>query len=178
MLNRAYENRWIFNLIMVPLCICTLIETTPRFTDLQGKMQLSIYPLLKFVRLEQGSWELFAPTPDHVNVRVGAHIYWNDGGYTLWQTPDWHSMSRWEKFRNFRRMAFFDGLWRPESELAWTPFCKNLSRQYCRSDRSIESIVLFVERDVIAPPKDNWRPAYAVPRYSTYQQLIIWRPNE
>ncbi len=167
----VYAGFFVFGAIM-------LIDAVPQYTQLHGELKKTIDPVLD-AGLWQGSWDLFAPTPDHVNTRIGAHFNWADGSQTTWLQPDWHEMSAWEKMRNFRIMAHYDGIWLLGNSLARAPFCEYLAKHEA-GDRlaELEYITLFYDRDDIPVPDDQWREAYSAPRYRERSQLHTWFADE
>ena len=152
-----------------------LIDAVPQYTLLHGRLKDAVDPYLDVTGLWQGSWELFAPSPDHVNVRVRATLHWSDGTQTAWEQPCWHTMSPLQKMREFRKMSYYDGLWRPSNRAAWSAFCEKLVelKSPCRAAR-IDRIVMYQDRDVIPPPTTKWRPAYAAPDYTATYRIHTW----
>jgi hypothetical protein len=174
-LHKLYWNRFLVYACLAGLGGIMLLDAAPQYTLLHSNLKRMIDPVLDKTGLWQGSWELFAPIPDHVNVRVGANLKWADGRQTTWLQPNWHEMSAWEKMRNFRRMSYFDELWQSANSPAWDPFCQYLANEQS-AGKSVEltSMVLFQDRDVIALPSDQWRPAYSAPQYGIHSKLITW----
>ena len=178
-LKRLYWNRRVFYAGLTLMGGMMLIDAVPQYTLLHGKLKQAIDPALDVTGLWQGSWALFAPMPDHVNVRVTAELNWGDGSQTVWQQPNWQSMSPWAKMRYFRQMSYYDGLWRSSNAAAWEPFCEKLAEQESRAKTgALKSIVLFQQRDVIPHPARQWRTAYGSPRYSERSQLYTWVVDE
>lgn len=157
-----------------------LIDASPQYTKLHGQFKQWIDPVLDVTGLWQGTWELFGPEPDHVNVRVGALIRWKDGTKTIWYQPNWHELHSWQKARAFREMSYYDNLWRDMNSAAWEPFCEKLAEiESAKSGGEIQSMDLFQERDVILEPtRENWRAAYGPPEYSRPTPFYRWLANE
>ena len=177
-MRKLYFNRYLFYFWLVLLGGMMLIDAAPRYTRLHGDAKDWVDPFLDFTGLWQGSWELFAPTPDHVNVKVLAIIDWNDGSETIWGQPDWHEMSPWQKMRAFREMSYYDSLWRNGYSAAWAPFCEQLVAQESKgSIRTPESVSLYIAKDVIPPPHYEWRPAYSAPEYGEPTFIYRWTPD-
>jgi len=177
-LQKLYWNRPVVYAGWFVLGSLMLIEALPQYTQLHGNLKKTIDPVLD-AGLWQGSWDLFAPTPDHVNIRIGAHFNWIDGSQTTWLQPNWHEMSAWEKMRNFRVMAHYDGIWLLYNRLARGPFCDHLASEVDPEKRpDLEYITLFYDEDEIPPPSEEWRPAYSAPRYGQRSQLHTWFADE
>ena len=175
-----YWNRTAFYIGLLVIGGMMCIDAFPQYTRLHGKFKEWIDPALDITGLWQGSWELFAPEPDHVNVRVGAFLYWEDGSRTEWFQPNWSEMSSWQKARAFREMSYYDNLWREGHAAAWEPFCDDLAKRESEdSILELQSIILFQDRDVIeAPTSENWRIAYSPPEYQRRTKLYTWFPHE
>jgi hypothetical protein len=174
----AYYNRWLVYGLLTVLGGLMLPEAIPQYTLLHGRVREWFDPVLDFTGLWQGEWELFAPSPDHVNLRIGATIGWQGFESTEWMQPDWHNMSSWDRTRYFRQMSYYDNLARTENDQALVAFCRHLAReQSAQTDKRLTSITLFLQRDVIAPPDERWRVAYSAPQFAERQTLKVWVPN-
>ena len=103
-MGNLYYNRYLFYSGLLLLGGMMLIDAMPQYTRLHGRAKQWVDPLLDVTGLWQGSWELFAPKPDYVNIKILAIIQWNDGTETVWGQPDWNDMSPWQKMRAFRQM--------------------------------------------------------------------------
>ncbi|RLS56736.1 MAG: hypothetical protein DWH91_05920 [Planctomycetota bacterium] len=172
-----YNRRLVYGVLVILSCLM-LPDAIPQYTLLHGKLREWTDTVLDVTGLWQGSWELFAPTPDHVNVRVGATMTWEEGADTEWMQPDWHSMSPLARTRYFRQMSYYDNLARLANEHSSSAFCEHLAReQTARTYNKLTSITLFQQRDVIPPPDQQWRAAYTAPHFSSRQKLMIWVPD-
>jgi hypothetical protein len=172
-----YYNRWLVYSVLVFLGVPMLLDSVPQYTLLHGQLRQGVDPLLDVTGLWQGGWELFAPSPDHVNVKVGAIVRWQGEPDTLWEQPSWHDMSPWERIRHFRQMSYYDNLVHSSNAAAWPPFCEHLQRELSAGrKRELLSITLYQQRDVLDPPDKTWRPAYAAPAESRKRKLTQWTP--
>lgn len=179
MFGGLYWNRKLVYTCLVVFGALTLNDAVPQYTLLHGKLKDIADPVLDVTGLWQGSWALFAPTPDHVNVRIWARITWKDRTESIWHQPDWNSMSAWKKTRHFRQMSWYDGLWRSSNRPALEPFCRHLAtHQAQESFREVVMVQLYQDRDVIPPPSQKWRPAYSAPQYSVTSQLFTWTAHD
>ena len=155
-----------------------LLDAIPQYTLMHGKLRDVTDPILDVTGLWQGSWELFAPSPDQLNKRIGATLTWQDAEDTLWLQPDWQSMTPLGRSRYFRQMSYYDNLGNSSHQAAWRAMCEHLAKeQTADSSHTLTSITLFEERDVIAPPDKSWRPAYAAPQFNDGRTLIHWVPH-
>lgn len=174
-----YQNRLLFYGLLIPVGGLMLIDAVPRYTLLHGRLKDLTDPVMDVTGLWQGTWELFAPSPDQVNTRISAKVVWNDRPATDWRQPNWSVMSPWQKVRHFRRMSWYDGLCRSSNSAAWKPFCEHLVRQLTDNNPDeLKALVLYQERDVIPPPDKQWRRAYSVPKYGPPQRLYVWSGHE
>jgi hypothetical protein len=173
-----YHNRRLVYGTLIVLGSLMLLDAVPQYTLLHGKLRDWTDPVLDVTGLWQGSWELFAPTPDHVNVRIGAMMTWQSADNTYWLQPDWHRMTPLERSRHFRQMSYYDSLAKSADKTAWAEFCQHLANEKtANADNTLTSITLFEQRDVIAPPSQAWRTAYSEPQFSSQRVLLEWVPN-
>ena len=114
-----YRNRRIVYTGLIVFATLAAIDALPQYTVLHGKLKRWVDPILDVTGLWQGSWALFAPTPDHVNVRIGATLEGANGHRVVWSQPDWNAMTPWTKMRMFRQMSYYDNIWRGENSAAW-----------------------------------------------------------
>ena len=172
-----FNQRLVYGTLLV-LGSLMLLDAVPQYTLLHGKLRDGIDPVLDVTGLWQGSWGLFAPTPDQVNVRIGATITWQDAEDTDWMQPDWHSMTPLGRSRYFRQMSYYDNLVKSTDDPARVAFCEHLAKQQSATTfHELTSITLYEERDVIPPPSQKWRTAYSEPHFSGRRTLIVWVPN-
>lgn len=173
-----YFNRRLVYGVLIVLGSLMLLDAIPEYTLLHRKLREGTDPVLDVTGLWQGSWELFAPTPDQVNVRIGAAVTWRDTEYTLWMQPDWHGMTPLGRVRHFRQMSYYDSLARSASDKAYAAFCQHLADELtANTDRTLTSITLYEQRDVIPPSNQSWRAAYSKPQFSQPRTLIVWVPH-
>ncbi len=180
-MRELYFNRYLFYTCLLLVGGMMLIDATPLIGRLHGRAKEWVDPFLDFTGLWQNSWALFAPSPDQVNVQVGAVIHWSDGEISgPYYQPNWQAMTATQKMRSFREMAYFDSLWRDEFSAAWLPYCqKLLEEQSQNSSRVAVSVDLFCIQDKILPPTMDWRPAYSPPQFDpdSVQLLYQWSPD-
>lgn len=170
-----YSNRPFVFSLLITLYSLILIDACPDSTLLHTNLKSMIDPVLDVTGLWQGSWTLFAPSPDHVNTRVYARVHWGDGKVTRWEQPDWYQMSALRKIRNFRVMSYYDELWHSYNSAAWDPFCEYLSDYFIAQHGQVpDKIELYVQKDVLPPPSEEWRKAYSPPQFSSEEFLYTW----
>lgn len=107
------------NLLLGAWLLLVLVDALPRTSLLHQRLKNRVDPFLDVTGLWQGTWQLFAPGPDKIDVRVTAEISYADGRTRSWQSPDWRDMSGWQKFVNFRAMEYYDTVRRNENSAAW-----------------------------------------------------------
>ena len=154
-------------------------EVMPTYVLLHARAKQAIDPVLDVTGLWQGSWELFAPTPDRINVRIVATIQWKDGTSSTVCQPSWSEMSWWDRKRNFRLMSYYDNLWPDGNETAWQAFCEYISKRIVRQEnrQQIQQIVLTRYRDIIPHARESWRKAYSEPNYAVGEEIFTWTAN-
>lgn len=178
-MENLYFNRKLFYAALIGIGGVMLIDAIPQYTRLHGEAKKWVDPALDKTGLWQGSWELFAPTPDHLNVKLRAVIQWEDGSQSTWSQPNWHTMSPWQKMRYFREMSYYDNLWRDSNAAAWEPFCRDLAETESRkSNRTPKVISLYRHKDLISVPHFQWRPAYSPPQFESTSLIYSWVPDE
>ena len=103
----------------------------------------------------QGGWQLFAPDPDKINVSITANVSFPDGREVVWRTPDWRSMSAWQRFLRFREAEFIDNVRQDRNACVWPSFADCLGRSIAHPnepDLKPTMIVLTRHWVVIPPP--------------------------
>ncbi len=120
--------------------VLLFVDALPVSSLFHRRLKDWVHPFLSATGLWQGSWQLFAPEVDKIDVRVTAEISYADGSVRTWTSPDWRDMSAWEKFIHFREMEYFDSVRRDMNSGAW------------------ESLADFLARNVSAPGDSLAKP--------------------
>ena len=81
---RCVKKKHLINTFLVVLLFLILVDATPSTSLAHQKLKDTIDPLLDVTGLWQETWQLFAPEPDKVNVKVTAHITCADGSSRFW----------------------------------------------------------------------------------------------
>lgn len=118
-LTSLFLGAWLFLLF---------VDALPRTSLLHQRLKNWVDPFLDVTGLWQGSWQLFAPEADKIDVRVTAEINYADGSTRSWESPDWREMSSWQKFVNFRSMEYYDAVRRNDNSAAWDSLADYLAR--------------------------------------------------
>jgi len=105
-----------------------LIDVTPSLGAVHDSLRQGIDPIMDVTGLWQGTWQLFAPNVDKMNVRVEAEIVFSDGQRAVWHSPDWPRLSSWQRFVLFRHQEYYDNIRLDDSKLAWRPLARHLAR--------------------------------------------------
>lgn len=121
----AFLGAWLFVLF---------VDALPRTSLFHQRLKNWVDPFLDVAGLWQGSWQLFAPEVDKIDVRVTAEIAYADGSTRLWQSPDWRDVSSWQKFLNFRSMEYFDAVRNNDNSAAWESLADYLARTVPTAD--------------------------------------------
>ena len=118
----------------------------------------SLDAYLDVTGLWQGNWQLFAPEPDKINVAVSADVTFSDGREVAWRSPDWRSLSAWQRFLLFREAEFIDNIRSDENAAGWPTFADYLGRNILHPDDpklKPKKIVLTRHWVIIPPPDDE-----------------------
>lgn len=108
------------------LLVC--VDALPRTSLLHQRLKDWVDPFLDVTGLWQGTWQLFAPAADKIDIRVTAEISYADGSSRWWESPDWRDMSSGQKFVHFRAMEYYDTVRRDENRAAWESLADYLAR--------------------------------------------------
>ncbi|MES2920416.1 MAG: hypothetical protein V4819_02650 [Verrucomicrobiota bacterium] len=104
------------------------VDALPRTSQFHQRLKDWVDPFLDVTGLWQGTWQLFAPNPDKIDIRMTAEITYADGSTRSWESPDWRDMSSGQKFVNFRAMEYFDNVRRNDNSAAWGSLADYLAR--------------------------------------------------
>ncbi|MCA9571957.1 MAG: hypothetical protein KC656_29165 [Myxococcales bacterium] len=107
------------DLLAASLVVLMFVDGLPDYVPGVPTLARWIDPVLDVTGLEQTSWKLFAPQPDHMNSFVSARITWSDGTVTTWEQRPWAGRSvgrklveaRWHKAMDNVRQDRWKGLW-------------------------------------------------------------------
>jgi hypothetical protein len=129
-------------------------------------LQAAVRPLLASLGIQQGSWNLFAPEPDHVNTRLRAEIAYRDGEQRVWTSPEWRTYSAWQMFTHHRRREWLDHVTSTSAAPAWEAWCRYLARStrpdFEHADRGAEVRVIYQEA-LVPPAEDRPWPSMRTP---------------
>lgn len=142
------------------LCIL-LVSGLPTFFPAQGRLREWSDDFVDALGLWQGQWQLFAPEPDKINVRVRAYVQFADGADAVWTSPDWRRLSAWEKFRFFRQGEYFDGVRQNANRGAWPALARYVRTHVPHPkglDVPVRRVILHRDYVVLPPPSDPLRP--------------------
>ena len=149
--------------IAVHTFVAIFLATT--FTDaiapinpLHQSIENQLGPILDFTGLWQSPWDLFAPEPDKINIRVSASFVYQDGSSGTWYSPDWTRMSIFQRMLHFRDMEFIDGIRRDNNKGAWESFADYLAREQTKQGRQVKHIVLARHWGLLKPPSEAFLP--------------------
>jgi hypothetical protein len=128
-----------------------LIDSLPQSPQ---AVQLAIQPLVRRLGIQQGPWNMFAPTPDRLNLRLQADLTYRDGQKAEWSSPEWRSQSLWERWIRHRHQEFSEMIVTQEGGPALEPWARRLARSLRPdlpdADRGAEVRVTYREAEV--PP--------------------------
>jgi hypothetical protein len=149
---------YLLNAFIAVLLAVVVIDTLPQSPP---ALRDALVPTLVRLGLNQGSWTLFAPKPDHVNSRIRAEITYRDGERREWRGPDWSKVSLWEKWVGHRRFEWYDHVILQPSAPAWESWCRDIARaarpDFENADRGAEVQVVYTEAVTPPPTESPWR---------------------
>ncbi len=120
--------RRLISLFLGAWLLLLFVDALPRTSLFHQRLKNWVDPFLDVTGLWQGSWQLFAPEADKIDVRMTAEIRYADGSTRLWESPDWREMSGSQKFVRFRSMEYYDNVRRNENSAAWDSLADYLAR--------------------------------------------------
>jgi hypothetical protein len=157
--------------------IC-LIEGLPTANIIHEQVDDFLDPMLSRTSLWQNDWALFAPNIDHYNSKLECVITWDDGTQTVWSHPDWTTASWGEKFRQFRRIEFYESLIVDTGRQARPAFSNVMAQELAKeSGKTPRLAELMFHGDTILPPQEIWRKAFSSPQFDPPLKLYTWYPN-
>jgi hypothetical protein len=105
-------------------------------------------------------------------------ITWDDGTQSVWTHPDWTDASLWARFREFRRMEYYDSLIGATGRQAWPAFADVTVSQMAQAEGKTPRLAeLYCHGDRISPPQTVWRKAYTAPQFDPPEKFFTWYPN-
>lgn len=139
-------------LIAIVLAVLA-IDTLPQ---VPAAVHDALRPWLIRLGVDQGAWNLFAPEPDRLNMRLSAEVTYRDGEKRTWRGPVWKDASAWQKWVGHRHLEWFDHITAQTSQPVWEPWCRHLARQarpdFPEADRGALVRVLYHEAEI--PPAE------------------------
>ncbi len=153
--------RRVTNAFQALLLFVLATSALPTLHTAQDKLREMLDPLVDAVGLWQGQWELFAPEPDKVNVRVVAIVEFADGVTGGWRSPNWQEMSAAARFRHFRLSEFVDGIRLDNNSGAWHAFARWVAREVEHpegGDAAPVHVTLWRYWVIIPEPESPLRP--------------------
>lgn len=86
-----------------------------------------------------------------------------DGERHVWNSPDWHALTPWQRFEKHRETEFLEKVWQDENTRAWPAFAQSLVRSEMAaigSERQPKQVILTVHwGDIPSPVDGRWLPA-------------------
>jgi hypothetical protein len=148
----SWIKRQATNLFILSILVLFTIDVAP-FEILQD-LQAGIDSFLDITGLWQGPYYLFCPDVDKENIRLSAWItYKNNKNVTatsknktrellIWQTPDWTTMSPFQKKRHFRQIEYYDNIRLDDNQALWKPLAQHLVQKFIYQQLQKERAVL------------------------------------
>jgi hypothetical protein len=161
------------NTFIATLLVALAIDALPSPLALRLRVQA----ILTRLGLDQGSWSLFAPDPDSINLRLRAEITYLDGERREWNAPTWRTLTPWKMFIGHRRREWIEHMMAPESEPAWKPWCREMARtmrpDLPDADRGAEVRLIYHEAPVPSAENHPWPSIRQPPGFDAGWTLTI-----
>lgn len=158
------------NLFIVIMLVIMLLDGMPSAGVMHDRAKQWIDPWLDASGLWQGHWALFAPDVLKRNARVSAELEDTNGISLHWQSPRFHDLSIFERFRAFREGEFFDNIRNNDFSGAWDSVASYLARTEFPADLAGHKLMRVRLRrhwwDIpapgqeIPPPDEQWHQFY------------------
>lgn len=136
------------------------IDALPTTSQFHRRLRERIDPVLDATGTWQGSWNLFAPSPDSVNERLFATVRYRDGSTREWSSPDWRAMSVFERFVSFRELEYYDDVAAGATPFLFSRLADHIVQSIPDPPAGTRVLDVTIElgRRVIAPPSDRFEP--------------------
>ena len=152
---------WAINALVAFVVACMLIDSLPQSPE---AVQLAIQPLVQRIGIQQGPWNMFAPTPDRLNLRIKVEVTYRDGKKAEWESPYWRDRSLGERWVKHRHQEFSEMIITQEGAPALGPWMRHLARSLRpdleNADRGAEVRITYREAEVppaAVKPWTTWR---------------------
>ena len=156
------------------------IDGLPHVHRFQSEAQATIDPVLDVTGFWQGAWTLFSPKPDSLNERLFATVDYADGTTASWSSPDWRSMSAFERFTSFRRLEYFDDVANGATPELFSHLADHIVDQTATAGDavgatrgSVVRVTIEVSRVIITDPKQSFEPLDAFFDFSEREVLHV-----
>ncbi len=146
------------NIFVLLYFTLTLIDALPSVSQSHERLKTALVPILDGSGLWQGTWDLYAPEADKINIRVSARFQFVDGEIGRWVSPDWTKMSVWQRMLSFREMEFIDSIRRDSNRSAWESLADYLVREQMRQGKKVKQVVLTRHWALLKPPNVEFIP--------------------
>jgi hypothetical protein len=164
--------RWLQNLFIAVVVLLMLGDGIPVLSSAQGRLKTALKPVLDATALWQGSWRLFAPDVDRVNVAVSAEVYFADGTSVTWRSPDWSTLSFRERFTRYREGRYADKVRLDANRGAWPGLADYAARTNPHpKDPAARPILIRLIRhwaEIPPPSGAEWEPVVPLPMDRRY----------
>ena len=146
------------------------------------RYRASVDAILDVSGLWQEPWRLFAPEVDKINTRVSARVVFADGAAASWHSPEWPSLSVWQRFVQFRRMEYFDSVRLDANRSAWPPLARYLAKTVPHPSGAAAAVTEVVLRrewaTIPAPGSGPPLPARPYLNFNKTATFYTWRPTQ
>lgn len=161
------------NVFIAAVLLLMLGDGVPVYSSWQGALKRALDPIADGTGLWQGSWKLFAPNVDRVNVAVSAEVFYADGHREVWNSPDWATLPFSTRFTRYREGRFIDKVRLDTNRSAWPGLARYVARTHPHPEDPgipVTSVRLIRRWGETPPPSGaEWDPVVPLPKDRQYQ---------
>jgi hypothetical protein len=120
-------------------------------------------------------WDMFAPEPRRIRIRMDATVILRDGTTKTWTFPQMDQMTVWDRLRKERyRKWAHDGVRTDSSSYTWEPTAQYIARQFADPDNPPVAVQLHRHWADIPGPTEAGADVAAAPfhHYTFYEMKI------
>jgi hypothetical protein len=169
----------LINCFLVGWLAVLAIDAAPEISPGHKALKDRLDPFLDVTGLWQGGWGLFAPQPDKVNIRIHADVTFSDGREVAWHSPDWRSLSAWQRFLRFREAEFVDKVRLDEHVNIWPTFADYLCEQIPHPEKpSLKPTKIVLTQEWVKIPPPNPVNARKFPEVPAMENSFVFFAKE
>jgi hypothetical protein len=148
------RHRWLLNCVLGFHLVAVGAWLSPENWVLRDRIAHAVRPYLFFSGIWQ-SWEMFCPTPSHMNTYLDATIRLSDGGTRTWTFPRMQAYGLVERYRMERFRKWAENIRMDENAIAWADAARYVARRFVDPHNPPVSVSLRRHWAMIPPPDEG-----------------------